>query len=296
MKKANILTPVVTAFDKYGNIDIQANMNIYEYLIKGGVNGLVIMGSTGEFFGMRMEQKKQLIDLAVRYAYRIKIIIGTGCMRVDDTVELSNYALKAGAHGVMIVSPYYFKLSAASLESYYNAVASQIKGNIYVYNYPERTSHDLSPELALKIVRKNKNIIGYKDTVTNFEHTRKLIDVMREEFPDFIILSGFDEFLLHNVLSGGDGCIGGLSNLYPELFKNLVDGINERNMEKAFKYQQLIDQTSKLYDVAMPVIPAIKKAMMLRGVNLQDYCIPPLVSGNGEETQKIKEIMSKIDI
>ena len=79
MRKANFFTPVVTAFDSTGNLDIQANKNIYDHLIKGGVDGLVIMGSTGEFFTMTTEQKKELIDLVVPYVNnRTKVYIKIG--------------------------------------------------------------------------------------------------------------------------------------------------------------------------------------------------------------------------
>ena len=112
MKKANFLTPVVTAFDANGNLDVQANKNVWDHLIKGGVDGLVIMGSTGEFFSMTTEQKKELIKLVVEHVNkRTKVYIGTSCMTVEDTVELSNFAIEAGADAVMIISPYYFALS-----------------------------------------------------------------------------------------------------------------------------------------------------------------------------------------
>ena len=116
MKKAMFLTPVVTAFNKEGKLDAQANRNVWEHLIKGGIDGIVIMGSTGEFFSMSMEAKKELIDLATDYINkRVKLYIGTSCMTIEETVELSNYALEKGADAVMIIGPYYFSLSPESI-------------------------------------------------------------------------------------------------------------------------------------------------------------------------------------
>lgn len=296
MKKANIYTPVVTAFDKYGNLDVQSNKNIYDHLISGGVDGIVLMGSTGEFFSMSDEQKRQLIDVAAQHiAKRVKLLIGTSCMRADDTVELANYALQQGADAVMIVGPYYFALSDASVEAYYADVASRIKGDIYLYNFPARTGYDIKPEVALQLARKHKNIVGYKDTVTEMCHTRKLINVMRDEFPDFVIFSGFEEFLTHNVLSGGDGCIGGLSNLYPEIFKAFVAALNAQDMVKIAKYQQIIDKGMELYDIGTPFIPIIKKAMVLRGIKMADYSTKPFLQANAQETAEIKKLMQAIE-
>jgi Dihydrodipicolinate synthase/N-acetylneuraminate lyase len=297
VKKANIYTPVVTAFDKEGNLDIQANKNIYDHLINGGVDGIVVMGSTGEFFSMTTEQKKELIDLVTIYAgKRTKILVGTSCMRVEDTVELANYALKAGADAVMIIGPYYFALSDASIEAFYAEAAEKIKGDIYLYNFPARTGYDLKPQVVLNLLRKYKNIIGFKDTVTEMCHTRELMTVIYKEYPDFIVFSGFDENLVHNVLCGGDGCIGGLSNLCPEIFKALINAINCKDMEKIAQYQKIIDRAMDLYDIGTPFIPIIKKAMMLRGVQMQDYCTKPFLQATAEETEKIKTVLKAINL
>lgn len=296
MKKAKFFTPVLTAFDVNGNLDIQANKNIYDHLISGGVDGLVILGSTGEFFAMTTKQKEVLIDLVVSYVNnRTKVYIGTGCMSVEDTVKLSNYAIDAGADAVMVVSPYYFNLSDESIEFFYDQVATQIKGDIFLYNFPERTGSDLSAEITLNLLRKHKNIIGFKDTVTEMGHTRKLITMVSKEFPHFIILSGFDENFVHNIISGGSGCIGGLSNLYPQVFAAWVKAINAKDMDEVSKIQKKVDKMMDLYDIGTPFIPIIKKAMMLHGVEMQDYCTKPLIQANNAQIEKIKAITFEVE-
>ncbi|MEH7072843.1 dihydrodipicolinate synthase family protein [Neobacillus drentensis] len=296
MKKAQFLTPVVTAFDAEGNVDQQANKDIYDYLINGGVDGLVIMGSTGEFFAMEDTQKKELIDLVVKHVnHRTKVYIGTACMTVEGTIELSNYAIDAGADGVMIISPYYFALSDESIESYYDQVAESVKGDIYLYNFPARTGHDLSPEVTLNLLRRHKNIKGYKDTVTEMAHTRKLLKTVQTEFPDFIVYSGFDENFAHNVLSGGNGCIGGLSNLYPEVFSEWVKAINTNDFKKVSDIQRIVDKMMELYDIGTPFIPITKKAMVLRGIQLQGFCKKPIVQPNPEQIEAIQVLLKEID-
>lgn len=295
--KAKFLTPVVTAFDKDGNIDHKANKNVYDHLINGGVDGIVVMGSTGEFFTMTMEQKKELIKLAVQYVNkRTKVYIGTSCMSADDTIELSNYAHDMGADAVMIISPYYFSLSRESIELFYGIVAEGTKANIYLYNFPDRTGYDLTPEITLSLVRKYKNIVGYKDTVTVMGHTRTLIDVMHKEFPNFEVYSGFDENFAHNILSGGAGCIGGLSNLAPEICSAWVRAINASDFEKVAEIQKTINEMMAIYDIGTPFIPIVKKAMILRGVEMQDYCTVPFIRANEEQTAEIKLLMKKINL
>lgn len=296
MKKAEFLTPVVTAFDENGNLDIEGNQRIYEHLIQGGIDGIVVMGSTGEFFAMPMEQKKQLIDIAVSYIdHRTKCYIGTGCMTVKETVELSNYAYQAGADAVMIISPYYFSMNPGDIEKWYGDIASQIKSDIYIYNFPDRTGHDISPEVTLRLLRQHKNIVGYKDTVETLGHTRALIEFTKADFPDFVMLSGYDENLAHVLLSGGNGCIGGLSNLAPEIFSAWVKAINEQDLCKIEEYQRKVNALMELYTINTPFIPVMKKAMILRGVPIQEKCIEfsPITA---EQTAKVTAIMKKANL
>ena len=150
--KSEFLTPVVTILDENGRIDEKGNCAVYDHLIAGGVDGIVVMGSTGEFFALPMEEKKKLASLAVRHiAGRTRVLIGTGCMTVEETVELSNFAHGEGADGVMIVSPYYFSLSEASILEFYDRVAGAVSADIYIYNFPDRTGYDVSPAITLQL-------------------------------------------------------------------------------------------------------------------------------------------------
>jgi len=295
--KARFLTPAITAFKEDGQLDMKANQQVYDHLIRGGIDGIVILGSTGEFFNISKDQQKELMDMAISYInHRTKVYVGTSFLSVEETIEMTNYAHRAGADAVMIISPYYFSLTEESIEAYYNEVAAATKAQIYLYNYPARTGYDLSPELTLRLLKKNRNIIGYKDTVTEMAHTRELIGLLLTEFPKFDILSGFDENFIHNVLSGGGGCIGGLSNLVPEVFSNMVKAVNEKNYEKMAASQKKVDQLMQFYAIGTPFIPIIKKAMMLRGINMEDYCTKPFLRADEKQIVKIKALMNALNI
>jgi 4-hydroxy-tetrahydrodipicolinate synthase len=295
--KAKWLTPVVTAFNKDGQIDHDANKKIYDFLIDSGMDGIVLLGSTGEFFSMSMEQKKELIDLATEYIKgRTKLIVGTGDMSIDETIELSNYAHDKGADGVMVIGPYYFSLSEESIEYFYDTVAENTKANVYIYNFPERTGYDVSADITLKLVRKHKNIVGYKDTVTEMGHTRELINTVCQEFPDFEVYSGFDENFAHNALSGGAGAIGGLSNFIPDICAEWVKAFNEKDFDKVSEIQKIINIAMGIYGIGIPFIPIVKKAMMLRGIEMEDYCTFPFIQANEEQTNKIKQLFEKLNL
>ena len=295
MNKPLYYTPVVTALDDNGNIDRESNVRIWDNLIDNEINGIVVMGSTGEFYALTNTQKKELIDLAATSIKgRAKLFIGTGNMRKEDTIELSNYAFSKNVDGVMIIGPYYFGLTDESIELYYNEVAREVNGDIFLYNFPDRTSYDLKPSITLKLIEKNKNIKGYKDTVSNFNHTKDLIVAIRDSgYDDFIIMSGNDTFFMHTILLGGNGAIGATSNVYPELCGAWIESLETNDMEKAFRIQQTIERIK--FGVDAFYIPVLKKAMILRGIDMKDNCTFPIVTCNDKQTDKLKDFINEFN-
>lgn len=294
---AKFYTAVVTVFQKDGSLDHEGNKAVYENLIRSGSDGIVLMGSTGEFCSMSMEMAKELIDLAVAsIGKRMRVIAGTSRMIPRESVELSRYALAAGADAVMLISPYYFKLSDASIENYYDQIVPEVPGDVYLYNFPGCTGYDLKPEIALSLRRKYSNIKGYKDTVKNFEHTRQLCLTMLKEYPDFEIYSGFDEFFVSNVLSGGCGCIGGLTNMAPELFVRWTKALNEGRWEEVKEIQKKVNRMMEMFDICTPFLTAVKHAMYLRGIISREYGCAPLALASEKEHERIVKLMKELDI
>ena len=160
---AKWITPAVTALDENGHIDIEANKRIYEHLIQGGIDGILIFGSIGEFFALPMEEKRNMVREAVAYiAHRVTVYIGTCSMEFEECVEFSNFALEAGADGVMVISPYYLNLPDSAVENFYDSLADRVNGPVLLYNFPDRTGYDLKPQVVLNLVRRHKNIVGIK--------------------------------------------------------------------------------------------------------------------------------------
>ena len=292
--KAKWITPAVTALDKNGHVDVESNKRIYYYLIENGMDGILLLGSIGEFFAISMEEKKNLIKEAVRHInHRVTVYVGTCHMEFEQCVELSNYALEEGADGVMVISPYYFSLPDSALLNFYDTLADRVGGPLLLYNFPDRTGHDLSPDLIYTLVSRHKNIVGIKDTVATMGHTRGIIQKVKKEYPDFMVYSGFDEFFGHNVLSGGDGCVAGLSNFAPDVASAYVAAARADDLKKMEQCQQQVDGLMAIYDVAPQFIPTIKKAMVLRGIEMEPVCAQPLLPATEEETEEIRRILKE---
>ncbi len=223
-------------------------------------------------------------------------MVGTADTVFQHVTELSEYALREGADAVIVVPPYYFWLNGGSLEEYYDNLARQIRGKLYLYNFPDRTGYQIPVDVIQRLALRHENIVGCKDTISGMDHTRELIKAVKPHRPDFEIYSGFDDNFAHNVLSGGDGCIGGLSNLAPEVCSAWVSAINRGDMEAVVKIQRRVDRLMSIYSVGMPFVPFIKRAMELRGIGVKSCASEPLPKASEEDDRKLMEIMRREDL
>ncbi len=291
---ARFIAPALTPMTAEGHIDEKGAAALYEYLIAGGVDAVLVLGSIGEFVALPQEEKRRLISLAVRQVSgRLPVIAGTSDMLFENVVSLSEYALAEGAYAVIVVSPYYFQLEQEQIEAYYDALAARIPGRIYLYNFPDRTGYSISPETVRNLALKHKNIVGCKDTVPGMDHTRELIRTVKPLRPDFEIYSGFDANFAHNVLSGGDGCIAGLSNVAPEVCGGWARAVNALDWKEASVFQQKIDRLMEIYNVGSPFIPFMKRAVAIRGVPVDSRAEFPFPAVSEEQEIKLRDIMAR---
>ena len=273
--QSRYITPAITVFDEQGRLDPDGNFRLYDF-IKNSVSGFVVMGSTGEFFSLDMKTSRQIIQMAAEFPRQgIKAYAGTSRMDIDECVELANYADECGLDGVMIISPWYFRLTDEGIYTFYSQIARRTAAKIFIYNFPERTGYSVSPEVCLRLAREFPNIIGLKDTIPDTNHTSQVIRQVKSELPYFEVYAGYDNNFAHNVLSGGNGCIGGLSNICPELFRDWMQDI---------------------YAVNDPFIPTFKKALQLRGIIQSDRCTQPFSSLATCQTESIQRILSRAGI
>ncbi len=290
--KATIYTPTVTIFNDLGEFDFEGNRKVIEYLIEGGVDGLVPLGSTGEFTTLSLSEKKEFIKFYVETVNeRVQVLPGTGCMDYDKTVELSNYALSLGVKGVLIIPPYYYALSQDEGFKYYDKIAENVNGDVYIYNFKARTGFDISPETVLKLAKKNKNIKGMKDSTADIAHTRKVLLKVLPERPDFEMYSGFDDQFIPNVIAGGRGCISAISNIYPKLWSEWVQAVNNNKFDTIQTIGNKIDKLMELYDVQSNFSLLFKKLMVEEGVEINTNTLFPFENIKNDNYEKALRIV-----
>ena len=294
--RATIYTPTVTIFNDLGEFDFEGNRKVIEYLIEGGVDGLVPLGSTGEFTTLSLSEKKEFIKFYVETVNeRVQVLPGTGCMDYDKTVELSNYALSLGVKGVLIIPPYYYALSQDEGFKYYDKIAENVNGDVYIYNFKARTGFDISPETVLKLAKKNKNIKGMKDSTADIAHTRKVLLKVLPERPDFEIYSGFDDQFIPNVIAGGRGCISAISNIYPELWSEWVQAVNNNKFDTIQAIGNKIDKLMGLYDIQSNFSLLFKKLMVEEGVEINTNTLFPFETIENDNYEKALMIVKEIN-
>ncbi len=293
---AAYLTPAITLFNEDGSLDLVSQEKLFNSLIENGIDGILVEGSSSEFFAMPMDQRREMAKFAIEAVdHRVKLIIGTSHMVADEIVSFSNFCLDAGADAVMILPPYYFHFGAEALLQYYDRLASQIHGNIYIYNFPDNTGYTIPPETVLSLAKIHPNIVGMKDTISGMDHTRELIKVVKSHIPSFEIYSGFDDNFAHNVMAGGNGCIGALSNVVPEICSAWVKAFRDNDMAGVAKGQQTIDRLMDLYAVRSPFLPVIKEACKLRGIASTSVGTFPMPNATVEDDAKILELLRRLN-
>ncbi|MCI1904693.1 MAG: dihydrodipicolinate synthase family protein [Enterococcaceae bacterium] len=274
MKK--YISPLLTLFKAEGQIDFEGMHKLYDYVIDGGISGIVLLGSSGEFYALDDQTAEALVMDALEYiGNRTEVYVGVNRMHDQQTIDFANEVLEKGANGVLLVGPYYINCNDDGLYQFFSKMAEQIFGDIYLYNYPDRTGYDLSPDLIVALTDEYPNIIGIKDTVLESAHTVSLLQTILPLVPDFKVFTGYDCNALETIKAGGEGAIGAISNIAPELCASLVRNVNQQQWEAAEESQSKIEQLMELYSVTAPFMPTFKCILKQKGIASSLFtCLP----------------------
>ena len=288
-----IIVPVVTVFDENEKPDFEENKKVIDFLVDGGVDGILVLGSTGEFTVLDYKDKLQFAKDYYDYTNgRVDLYFGSNCPSFEDTVKLSNEAIKIGYKGVMVIGPYYFGTDDEKMFIYYNELAKKVGGDIYIYNFPARSGYSISGDTYAKLVNENNNIVGLKDSVMDPLHTNRLL--RSTEGKNTKVYSGFDDQYLYNLTTGGAGCIGALANLVPDLWADLIKATKEKKFEKVYELSTLIHELMPLYDLDSNFSHLFKRLMGIRGVDISSKSIFPYNQLSEDIYEKGRKILEDV--
>src|SRR5258706_8771680 len=212
-------TAIVTPF-KNGALDEAALERLIKLQIKGGVDGIVPVGTTGESPTVDCEEHIRIIALSVKFAGgRIKVLAGTGANATSEAIQLTQEAEKAGADGSLQVAPYYNKPTQEGLYQHFRAIARATKLPIVLYSIPGRCGIEIGVETVNRLAHDSVNIVGIKESGGNPERVSQLRAALG---PNFTILSGDDALTLPFMAVGAQGVVSVASNVIPREIAQMV--------------------------------------------------------------------------
>lgn len=279
-------TALVTPF-----LNKEVNYPMLEQLLKrqmdAGIRAVVICGTTGESPTLSDEEKIMLFRKAKAYVgNRCKIIAGTGSNSTEHTVSLSIAAEKAGADGLLVVSPYYNKATAEGLYLHYRSVSQAVNVPVIVYNVPSRTGVDI-PVSVYKRLSEISNIAGVKEASPEITKIARI----RAECPkDFCVWSGNDDNIVPVMALGGMGVISVLSNVAPVETQAMAQAALAGDFDTAAALQ--IDMLPLIEGLFCEVNPIpVKAAMRLIGFDCGE-CRLPLCAMTGGNLNRLKKLLT----
>ena len=258
-----IYTPVVTPFNEKEEVDYGKMKHNLDKWAKTRLDGIVVLGSNGEFVYLSKEEKLELARFVIEnFTKDKKVIVGASAESTRETIKLCKEFAQIGADAVLILPPNYFKggMKEEVLHRYFSDVADESPVPVMLYNMPGNTGINLSSKLIASL-SKHPNIVGIKDTSGNIV---QLTEIVRDTEEDFVVFAGNAGYLLPALAVGARGATLALANILPDGCCDLVDLFNEGKLEAAKELQK------KLLEVNFTVtgrfgVPALKHALDLLG-------------------------------
>ena len=292
-KFKGIFPPVPTIVDKEGNLDKKGMANLLDHLIDNEADGVLILGSGGEFCHMQPKLRLEVAEFAVKHINkRIPVMIGISSPSTKETIEYGQHASQIGADAVLVVNPYYALLNSDAIYHHYKTVAENIDIPILLYNFPALTGQDIGIDVITRLAKELPNIIGLKDTIDNISHTREVINQVHAFRPDFIIFSGFDEYMLDTLILGGHGGIPATFNFAPKITKGIYKAFIKKDYEKAFKLQRQLAKLMPIYAIESPFFGVIKQAIKLTGVDISTEVLAPVMPLTSDKKKVLEKLLS----
>ncbi|MCX9044970.1 dihydrodipicolinate synthase family protein, partial [Citrobacter portucalensis] len=286
-----VFPPVPTIFTPDGELDKKGMKTLLNYLMDQPIDGLLILGSGGEFCHMTKEQRYEVAAFCVHHINkRVPILLGISSCSTYEVIEFGKQADQLQVDAVLVLNPYYAKLSDEYMYQHFKMVAENISSPVLIYNFPALTGQDISINVIVRLVSEVENIIGIKDTVDNISHIRQVINQVRPIRPDFVVFSGFDEYMMDTLILGGNGGIPATANFAPDITCGIYKAWRDKEYDKLFSLQRRLATLSDIYHVDTPFFGVIKKAIQLAGIDISDSVLNPVKIPNQEMVIYIDDI------
>ncbi len=277
------MVAIVTPF-KNGKVDEKALGDLIEFHVKSGTDVIVPCGTTGESATLSHEEHHRVVEFTVKTVNkRTPVIAGAGSNSTSETLELTTYAKKAGADGVLLITPYYNKPTQEGLYQHFKKVAESVDIPVILYNVPGRTSVNMLPPTVARL-RAVRNIVGIKEATGDMKQVSEVIRLCGR---DFDVLSG-DDFTTFPMLAlGGVGAISVTANIAPADCAAMFDAFFAGKTDEARRLHYKLEPLHGPMFIETNPIP-VKTALALMGKIAEEFRLPlcPMADANKEKLKK----------
>ncbi|MBR4171638.1 MAG: dihydrodipicolinate synthase family protein [Kiritimatiellae bacterium] len=297
MKLKGLIPPMVTPLNERRQLDSVGTKNMVKHLLDGGVDGIFLLGTSGEGPHLDYAVRVALVQTVCRLVKgRVPVLVGITETNLDAAVAFAKQCKAFGANGVVAAPPYYFQLSQEQCVAWYTELANRVPIPLVIYNMPAHTKTVLEPETIVQLAP-HPNIVGMKDSssiIALFNKFRVALAPFREKFSLFM---GPDEAMGEAILLGADGGVCTGANLWPKAFAELYRAATEGNVEKVRELQAFT--TSSSYDLyglgqgQIGFLQAVKCALSEMGL-IQNVLAAPFSPLEGQARKRVQRALRRL--
>ena len=287
-----VIVPIITTIDEDEKIDEAKMRAQVDYVIDGGLQGILAFGSNGEFYQIEEDEMERGFQIIVdQAAGRVPVYFGIGAINTKKCVRLAKMAVKNGAKGVSILQPMFLKPNFNELFLHFKTIAEAVPETpVLLYNNPGRVGYTLSADLIEKLAHEVDNIVGMKDTSGDITQTEEFI--RRNRDVGFKVFGGKDTLLYASLCIGAVGGVCTAGNFMPELIVDIYNKYVAGDIKGALEAQYKLNPVRLAMDVAsFPV--AAKDMAAMRGRDVGSPYLPNLSTPEGASYDKMKKEMEK---
>ena len=285
-----VIVPILTPIDEEERIDEAKLRAQTDYVIDGGVSGILAFGSNGEFYSVEDDELKRGLQIIVDQAgKRVPVYFGIGAISTKKCCRLAKMAAENGAAGISVLQPMFLKPTGEELYRHFRTIAESVPGiPMLLYNNPGRVGYTLSAQLVDRLAHDVENIVGMKDTSGDITQLQEFI--RRTQDTEFKVFGGKDTLLYASLCHGAVGGVCTAANFMPELITDIYRKYEAGDLNGALKAQFKLNPVRLSMDAAsFPV--AAKDMANLRGRDVGLPYKPNLATPEGPVLEKIRTAM-----
>ena len=282
---------IVTPFKNDSSIDFAALGRVVNHVINGGVNYIVVMGTTGESSTLTKDEKKAILSYVAEVTdNRVPIVTGIGGNNTQEVINCVRHSNLTGVDGILSVAPYYNKPNQRGLIQHFKAIATCSPIPVILYNVPGRTCSNITSETCIELANECENIVGIKEASGDIAQIMRIIKAKPDNFS---VISGDDLMTIPIIAAGGSGVISVLANAFPVATSDLVSNALKSNFKSAREIQlRFLEMIELLF---MDGNPAGVKAMLSIMNICQNTLRLPLVPVNRTIYTRIQKAIEEVN-